>query len=71
MKKQIAEIHFPELAKVLAQQFANTESTIFKCQYCKKTWKNAVSLAKHTQTCIKTIKTMKVNDECDNEECLS
>ena len=61
MKKQIAEIHFPELAKVLAQQFANTESTIFKCQYCKKTWKNAVSLAKHTQTCIKTAK---VNEEC-------
>jgi hypothetical protein len=61
MKKHIDKLEFPELAKVLAQQFASTESTLLKCQYCKTIWKNAKALTKHKQTCVKTVK---VATEC-------
>ena len=52
MTKQISELEFPELSKVLSQQFTSTEETLFKCEYCKvKVYKNAKALAKHVQKC--------------------
>tara|TARA_Y100000768_G_scaffold36911_6_gene24162 strand:- start:4018 stop:5343 length:1326 start_codon:yes stop_codon:yes gene_type:complete len=52
MTKQISQLEFPELSKVLSQQFTSTEETLFKCQYCKlKVYKNAKALAKHVQKC--------------------
>ena len=52
MTKQISLLEFPELSKLLTQQFTSTEASIFKCEYCKiKVYKNAKALAKHVQTC--------------------
>ncbi len=52
MTKQISQLEFPELSKLLTQQFTSTESSVFKCEYCKiKVYKNAKALAKHVQTC--------------------
>ena len=52
MTKQISELEFPELSKVLSQQFTSNEETLFKCEYCKvKVYKNAKALAKHVQKC--------------------
>jgi len=50
----LTEMQFPELANILSRQFASTEQTLFKCQYCKvKVYKNAKGLAKHVETCKK------------------
>ena len=52
MTKQISELEFPELSKVLSQQFTSTEETLFKCEYCKvKVYKNAKALATHVRKC--------------------
>lgn len=52
MTKQISQLEFPELSKLLTQQFTSTEASVFKCEYCKfKVYKNAKALAKHVQTC--------------------
>jgi len=54
MSKQINLLEFPELSKILSQQFTSTEATLFKCQYCNiKIYKNARGLAKHIGTCNK------------------
>ena len=54
MSKQITLLEFPELSKILSQQFTSTEATLFKCQYCNiKIYKNARGLAKHIGTCNK------------------
>jgi hypothetical protein len=52
LTKQISLLEFPELSKLLTQQFTSVEASIFKCEYCKmKVYKNAKALAKHVQTC--------------------
>lgn len=52
LTKQISLLEFPELSKLLTQQFTSVEAAIFKCEYCKmKVYKNAKALAKHVQTC--------------------
>ncbi len=52
MTKQLTLLEFPELSKILSQQFTSTEATLFKCEYCKvKVYKNAKALAKHVGTC--------------------
>lgn len=52
MIKQISQLEFPELSKVLSQQFSSTEETLFKCEYCKvKVYKNAKALATHVRKC--------------------
>ncbi len=52
LTKQITLLEFPELSKLLTQQFTSVEASIFKCEYCKiKVYKNAKALAKHVQTC--------------------
>ena len=52
LTRQIALLEFPELSKLLTQQFTSTEASVFKCEYCKiKVYKNAKALAKHVQTC--------------------
>ncbi len=52
LTKQISLLEFPELSKLLTQQFTSVEATVFKCEYCKvKVFKNAKALAKHVQTC--------------------
>jgi hypothetical protein len=52
MSKQINSLEFPELSKLLSQQFTSTEATLYKCQYCKlKVYKNAKGLAQHIKSC--------------------
>ena len=52
MTRQISQLEFPELSKVLSQQFTSTEETLFKCEYCKvKVYKNAKALAAHVRKC--------------------
>ena len=52
MTKQLCQIDFPELSKILSQQFTSTEETLFKCEYCKvKVYKNAKALAAHVRKC--------------------
>lgn len=64
MTKQLSQLEFPELSKVLSQQFTSTEETLYKCVYCHiKVYKNAKALAAHVRKC--KVETQKHN------ECIS
>ena len=68
LTKQISLLEFPELSKLLTQQFTSVEASIFKCEYCKmKVYKNAKALAKHVQTCKNKIHNQEICIEVNEE----
>jgi hypothetical protein len=48
---QVNDISFPELAFLLANKYASTDSIPFTCKNCGKVYKNAKSLAAHNKKC--------------------
>ena len=51
MQKQISDLEFPELNRLLANKFATTEIVPFTCKFCSGTYKNAKALAAHVKKC--------------------